>query len=184
MINKTQTVVIIGSVVLLGVGAYIYFKPKATDKGAGSLADMGGAGETGGAGGAGDTNSGSSDSTDNTVTQTTDPVTNDPLKKPIVKTLTNTDILAVQRLRDEIIANMNRIRTYKKQSSRNAVQADINIQLNRLKTYGYSLDTTNNLIKIVSDDSGDDVYKYTGKAPQSKVLGVIKAVSPLGFLFR
>jgi len=145
MINRT--VVIIGSVALLGVGAYIYFKPKATDLGTGVLAGTGG------------TNSGSADSTgnlgtgsvDNTVVQTTDSVTNEPLKTPIVKTLTNTDILAIQRLRDEIIGNMNRQRSYKKQSSRNAVQADINLQMNRLKEYGYSLDTGRNLIKIVPD---------------------------------
>lgn len=139
MINKT--VVIVGSVALLGVGAYIYFRPKATDKGTGEI-NSGGVDST--------DNSGAS-SLNNTVVQTRDNVTNEPLKTPIVKTLTNTDILAVQRLRDEIIANINRRNRYRTQGSKNAVQVDINNQMNRLKEYGYSLDTNNNLIKIVPD---------------------------------
>lgn len=144
MTNINKTVVIVGTAILLGVGAYIYFKPKATDE---NTDGNSGTDATGGA------NSGSTGSTansgDNIVVQTRDNVTNEPLRNPIVKTLTNADILAIQKLRDDILANMTRKGSYKKQGSRNAVQADIDIQFERLKEYGYSLDLNNNLIKIV-----------------------------------
>jgi hypothetical protein len=150
MINKT--VVIVGSVILLGVGAFIYFKPKATDKGAGALGDLGGTGLTGGANNAG-ANTAEGILGNDVVVQTRDNVTNEPLKNPIVKILTNTDIVAIQKLRDEIIDAMNRHSRYKKQASRNLVQIEINNQMSRLKEYGYSLDTNRNLIKIVPDYS-------------------------------
>ncbi len=146
MINKT--VVIVGSLALLGVGAFIYFKPKAIDEGMDALGDIGGVVGTSG------TNSTGSIPADNTVVQTRDKVTGELLKEPIVKTLTNTDIIAIQKLRDDIISNMGLLKRYKKQSSRNNVQADINNQFSRLKEYGYSLDTLNNLIKIIPDYSG------------------------------
>ena len=157
MINKT--VVIVGSLALLGVGAFIYFKPKAIDKGMGALGDIVGEGGTSGTNSAGAGNVSSTYNSgsipaDNTVVQTRDKVTGELLKEPIVKTLTNTDIIAIQKLRDDIISNMGKLKKYKKQSSRNNVQADINNQFSRLKEYGYSLDTLNNLIKIIPDYSG------------------------------
>ena len=60
---------------------------------------------------------------------------------------------AIQKLRDEIVANINRRNGFKTQSSKNNVQADINVQLNRLKEYGYTLDNSNNLIEVPSDYS-------------------------------
>lgn len=150
-----KTVVIVGSLALLGVGAFIYFKPKAIDKSMDVLGDIGGTSGTNSssAGNTAPTSNSSSIPADNTVVQTRDKVTGELLKEPIVKTLTNTDIIAIQKLRDDIISNMGLLRTYKKQSSRNNVQADINNQFNRLKEYGYSLDTLNNLIKIIPDYS-------------------------------
>ena len=68
----------------------------------------------------------------------------------IAQALTNSE---VQKLRDEIIANINRRNGYKTQGSKNNVQADINVQLNRLKEYGYTLDNSNNLIEVPSDYS-------------------------------
>lgn len=142
MINKT--VVIVGSVALLGVGAYIYFTSKETDK------NVVGAGNLGGA------NSGSTNSTDNSgansldniVVQAKDPVTNEPLKNPIVRTLTDADILAIQKLKDTILSDMRKKETYRKQSSRDNIQTVINDNYKKLKAYGYSLDLNNNLIKI------------------------------------
>lgn len=150
-----KTVVIVGSLALLGVGAFIYFKPKAIDKGMGALGGIGDSSGTNSAGVGNASSAGNSGSipADNTVVQTRDKVTGELLKEPIVKTLTNTDIIAIQKLRDDIIGNMGLLRKYKKQSSRNNVQADINNQFNRLKEYGYSLDTLNNLIKIIPDYS-------------------------------
>lgn len=188
MINKT--VVIVGSLALLGVGAFIYFKPKAIDKSMdtlGDIADLGGASGTSGTNSAGVANASSTSNSssipaDNTVVQTRDKVTGELLKEPIVKTLTNTDIIAIQKLRDDIIGNMGLLRKYKKQSSRNNLQADINNQFNRLKEYGYSLDTNNNLIKIVPDYSGGDFYKYD--ANKNSSIGIKDVISPIGRLFR
>jgi hypothetical protein len=177
MINRN--VIIIGSLALLGVGAYIYFKPKASSKVVGDT-NLGGKNtET-----TNPTDNSGQGSLDNTIVQTKDPVTNEPLKNPIVKTLTNTDILAIQKLRDDILSDMNKMPNLKKQSSRNNVQANINLLFGRLQTYGYSLDTNNNLIKIVANDSGEDVYKYNG-TKSSAVPKIIKTITlPISRLFR
>ena len=133
-----KTAIVIGSLVLAGIGAYFYFRPKSEE-----VLDTSNT-----TGSANSTNNSGTSSLDNTVTQTTDTVTNEPLKQPIVKTLSNEDMLEIQKLRDIILADMRRKGTYKKSGSRNAVQADINKNIEKLKVYGYALDLQNNLIKL------------------------------------
>jgi hypothetical protein len=82
-----------------------------------------------------------------TVTQTTDPVTGLPIK-PVVKTLSSDDMLAIQNLRDTILSDMGKKNSYNKATSRANVQAEIDKNMAKLKTYGYSLDNQNKLIKI------------------------------------
>jgi hypothetical protein len=85
--------------------------------------------------------------TGTTVTQTTDPVTGLPIK-PVVKTLSSDDMLAIQNLRDTILSSIGKKNSYKKASSRANVQAEIDKDMAKLKAYGYALDNQNKLIKI------------------------------------
>lgn len=124
---KNTVLYIIGGVVLIGGGAFLYMKYKKSPT-TSTTPPTEGVGST--------------------VTQTTDPVLGTPVK-PTVKTLTDEDMLAIQKLRDIIIADANRINKYKKQSSRNAVKEDIKKNIEKLKTYGYALDNQRELIKIV-----------------------------------
>lgn len=82
-----------------------------------------------------------------TVTQTTDPVTGLPIK-PVVKTLSSDDMLAIQNLKDTILSDMGKKNSYKKASSKANVQAEIDKNMAKLKAYGYALDNQNKLIKI------------------------------------
>ena len=138
---KNSILYIVGAVALLGGGAFLFLKNKKTKDNLAlaklqELADLKAQDQTTLGDGVG-----------STVTQTIDPVLGTPIK-PVVKTLSNEDMLAIQKLRDVILADMHRKGTYKKQSSRNAVQADINKNIDKLKEFGYALDTQNNLIKI------------------------------------
>jgi len=150
---NTKVVVVVGSVLVLGVGAFFYFKPKAkdnTDKGnLDKGASSGGTQNSGSSSSSSTDNTGAS-STSNTVIQTTDTVINQPLKTPIVKTLSNEDMLKIQNLRDKILALYTKKAGYKKASSRNAVQSDIDFNLRALKELGYTLDYQRNLAKIAS----------------------------------
>jgi LPXTG-motif cell wall-anchored protein len=138
---KNSILYIVGAVALLGGGAFLFLKNKKTKDNLAlaklkALGDLNLQDQTTLADGVG-----------STVVQTKDSVLGTPIK-PLVKTLTNDDLLAIQKLRDVILADMNRKGTYKKQSSRNNVQADINKNIDKLKEFGYALDTQNNLIKI------------------------------------
>ena len=52
------------------------------------------------------------------------------------------------KLKDEILANIRRKGTYKKQGSRDAVQRDIDQQLIELKKYGFAIGINNQLVNI------------------------------------
>jgi hypothetical protein len=85
--------------------------------------------------------------TPTTVTQTTDPVTGLPIK-PVVKTLSDEDLSAINSLREEILADISKRNGFKKASSRANVQSEIDKKMVKLKAFGYALDNQNKLIKI------------------------------------
>jgi hypothetical protein len=123
-----KTALIIGSLVVLGIGAFFYFKPKAKAE------DVTGAGTTGaGTTGAGTTGVG-------TTTQ--------PPAVAEVKTLTPNELIEVTKLKDEIVAEIRKRNSYTRQSSRANVQSEIDKKLILLKNYGFSLNSSNELIKI------------------------------------
>lgn len=65
-----------------------------------------------------------------------------------IKTYSAEDLKAINILRDTILADMRRKGTYKRSASRNAVQADIDKNMELLKSYKYTLDSKNQLVKI------------------------------------
>jgi hypothetical protein len=122
-----KTALIIGSLVVLGIGAFFYFKPKAKAE------DGTGAGTTG----AGATASGT------TGVGTTTP----PPAVAEVKTLTPNELIEVTKLKDAILSDIRTRNSYRKASSRANVQSEIDKKLILLKNYGFSLNTNNELIK-------------------------------------
>jgi hypothetical protein len=123
-----KTALIIGSLVVLGIGAFFYFKPKAKAE------DVTGAGTTGaGTTGAGTTGVG-------TTTQ--------PPAVAEVKTLTPNELIEVTKLKDAILSDIRTRNSYRKASSRANVQSEIDKKLILLKNYGFSLNSSNELIKI------------------------------------
>jgi hypothetical protein len=138
---KNSVLYIVGGVVLVGGVAFLYVSNKNKAKKDSTTPPADSTTPT--------TNSTTppADGVGSTVTTTIDPVLGTPIK-PVVKTLSNEDMLAIQKLRDVILADMGRKGKYKKQSSRNAVQADINKNIDKLKEFGYALDSQNQLIKI------------------------------------
>jgi LPXTG-motif cell wall-anchored protein len=118
---------IVGAVALLGGGAFLFLRNKnKKDKEKLALAELqklGGASKT-------------------------DSVINTPLKEPVVKTITDKELKEIQILRDVILSDMQRKGTYRTSGSRDAVQSDINQNLEKLKVLGYTLDLNNNLVKV------------------------------------
>jgi hypothetical protein len=123
-----KTAIIIGSLAILGIGAYFYLKPKAKAE------DTIGLGTTG----SGTTGSGTTG-----VGSTTQPPT-----QPEVKTTSAEDLIEIIKLKDYITERANAMNNYKKQSSRNAVKEDIRQNMEKLQLYGYTLDNKRQLIKI------------------------------------
>lgn len=66
----------------------------------------------------------------------------------VVKTYSAEDLKAINLLKDTIIADMRRKGTYKRSASRNAVQRDIDKNMELLRGYKYTLDNKNQLVKI------------------------------------
>jgi hypothetical protein len=129
-----KTAIIIGSLVVLGIGAYFYFRPKAkAEDGTGADTTGTGTGTTGaGTTGAGTTGVG--------TTTPPPPVTE-------VKTLTPNELIEVTKLKDAILSDIRTRNSYRKASSRANVQSEIDKKLILLKNYGFSLNTNNELIK-------------------------------------
>ncbi len=130
---RNSILYIVGAVVLLGGGAFLFLKSKKTKDTAkleelAELAKETIGGVTGGA-------------TTGTGTPTA-PVT--PTEKPI----SADDLLAVAKLKDAIISDIRTRNSYSKASSRANVQAQIDEKLETLKGYGFGMDTNNQLIKI------------------------------------
>jgi len=127
---KNTVLYIIGGVVLIGGGAFLYmnYKKSSTTSTTPTTPPTEGVGST--------------------VTQTTDPVLGTPVK-PTVKTLSDEDMLAIQQLRELIIGDIRKRNGYRKASSRANIQTVIVENLKKLKELGYSLDNQNQLIKIV-----------------------------------
>lgn len=124
-----KTALIIGSLVVLGIGAYFYFRPKPKAE------DVTGADTTGT--GTGTTGAGT------TGVGTTTP----PPPVAEVKTLTPNELIEVTKLKDAILSDIRTRNSYRKASSRANVQSEIDKKLILLKNYGFSLNTNNELIK-------------------------------------
>jgi|688.fasta_scaffold882841_2 LPXTG-motif cell wall-anchored protein len=130
---RNSILYIVGAVVLLGGGAFLFLKSKKTKDTAKleELAEL--AKETiGGVTGVATTGTGTP----------TAPVT--PTEKPI----SADDLLAVAKLKDAIISDIQKRNSYSKATSRANVQAQIDEKLQTLKGYGFGMDTNNQLIKI------------------------------------
>jgi LPXTG-motif cell wall-anchored protein len=122
--NK-NIIYIVGAVALLGGGAFLFLRnKKAKDKL--KLADL---------------------QTLTTGVATTGASTT-PKPEPVVKTFTDKELKEIQMLRDVILFDMQRKGTYRTSGSRDAVQSDINQNLEKLKVLGYTLDLNNNLVKV------------------------------------
>lgn len=130
---RNSILYIVGAVVLLGGGAFLFLKSKKTKdtaklEGLAELAKETVGGVTG-------------EATTGATTPNT-PAT--PTEKPI----SADDLLAVAKLKDAIISDIRTRNSYKKASSRANVQAQIDEKLETLKGYGFGMDTNNQLIKI------------------------------------
>ena len=128
--------VIIGGLVVLGLGAYFYFRPKAKAE------DVTGAGTTGTGAGTTGTGTGTTGAGTTGVGTTTPPP---PVAE--VKTLTPNELIEVTKLKDAILSDIRTRNSYRKASSRANVQSEIDKKLILLKNYGFSLNTNNELIK-------------------------------------
>ena len=64
------------------------------------------------------------------------------------KTYSAEDLKAINLLKDTILADMRRKGTYKRSASRDAVQRDIDKNMELLRGYKYTLDNKNQLVKI------------------------------------
>jgi hypothetical protein len=117
--------VIIGSLVIVGIGAYMYFKPKKDDEPT--------------------TPPNAPTQTGAVAQQQTTPQTP---AEPAVKALTPNDLIEVSKLKDAIMADISKRNSFSKASSRANVQSEIDKKLVLLNTYGFSMNTNNELIKI------------------------------------
>jgi LPXTG-motif cell wall-anchored protein len=116
---------IVGAVALLGGGAFLFLRnKKAKDKL--KLADL----------------------QSLTTGVATTGASSTPKTEPVVKTFTDKELKEIQVLRDVILFDMQRKGTYRTSGSRDAVQSDINQNLEKLKVLGYTLDLNNNLVKV------------------------------------
>lgn len=122
--NK-NIIYIVGAVALLGGGAFLFLRnKKAKDKL--KLADL----------------------QSLTTGVPTTGASSTPKPEPVVKTFTDKELKEIQLLRDVILSDMSRKNTYRTSGSRDAVQSDINQNLEKLKVLGYTLDLNNNLVKV------------------------------------
>lgn len=131
---RNSILYIVGAVVLLGGGAFLFLKSKKT-KDTAKLEELA---ELAKATVGGDTTGGA------TTGATTPQAPATPTEKPI----SADDLLAVAKLKDAIISDIRTRNSYKKASSRANVQAQIDEKLEALKGYGFGMDTNNQLIKI------------------------------------
>ena len=121
---RNSILYIVGAVVLLGGGAFLFLKSKKNkDKVKLAVLEMEKATE---------------------VAQVQVQAEVKPTEKPI----SADDLLAVAKLKDAIISQIRLRNSYSKASSRANVQAQIDEKLQTLKGYGFGLDTNNELIKI------------------------------------
>jgi uncharacterized protein YxeA len=127
--DKKVIIIGVGSILILGIGAFFFFKSKSKDK---------------------ETKIGNATNSVTSNTNSSNAIT------PSGTSTSNNDNETVKRLymaeavtvRDNIFALYRKKAGYKTAGSRNAVQSDINSQLEKLKLLGYSLDYQNNLLKI------------------------------------
>lgn len=134
---RNSILYIVGAVVLLGGGAFLFLKSKKTKdtaklEGLAELAKETVGGVTGEA----------------TTGATTGATTPNAPATPTEKPISADDLLAVAKLKDAIISDIRTRNSYKKASSRANVQAQIDEKLETLKGYGFGMDTNNQLIKI------------------------------------
>jgi hypothetical protein len=129
-----KKVIIVAVLGLVGVGAILYFVFKKDDTTNTPSTNVGGAGTSG--------------TPSNTGGQNTDPTLNTPVKDPNVKTLTEQEMQVITSLKDTILNDIRRKGTYKRSATRNAVQSEIDSNIQTLKSLGYALDLGNNLVKI------------------------------------
>jgi LPXTG-motif cell wall-anchored protein len=121
---RNSILYIVGALALLGGGAFLFLKNKKNkDKDKLALAEMQKATE---------------------VAQ----VKAETEAKPTEKAISADDLLAVAKLKDAIISDIQKRNSYSKASSRANVQAQIEEKLQTLKGYGFGMDTNNQLIKI------------------------------------
>ena len=130
---RNSILYIVGAVVLLGGGAFLFLKSKKT-KDTAKLEELAELAKATVGGVTGEATTG--------ATTPNAPAT--PTEKPI----SADDLLAVAKLKDAIISDIRTRNSYKKASSRANVQAQIDEKLETLKGYGFGMDTNNQLIKI------------------------------------
>lgn len=117
---RNSILYIVGAVVLLGGGAFLFLKNK-KNKDVIKLAEI---------------------EMEKEVAKVEAPVL------PTEKAISADDLLAVAKLKDAIISQIRLRNSYSKASSRANVQAQIDEKLETLKSYGFGMDTNNELIKI------------------------------------
>lgn len=134
---KKSIIYIIGAVALLGGGAFLFLKNRKAkdDK---KLAELMMLNEVD-----------SPSTTSATSTQQTQPTYQAPATvAPADKPISADTLLAITKLKDAIISNIGKRNSYKKSSSKANIQTVIDADIEKLKTYGFSLDMNNQLIKI------------------------------------
>jgi len=119
---KNSVLYIIGAVALLGGGALVLFLKNKSKKDELFLADL------------------KKKELENKEPKSTPQASQDVISA--------NDLLAITKLKDEILANIRRKGTYRKQGSRDAVQRDIDQQLIELKKYGFAIGINNQLVNI------------------------------------
>lgn len=137
---KNNILYIIGAVVLVGGGAFLFLKIK-KDKDKKKLADLKSESI------ATTNNSNNTPQTNSSNTTNSSNSTSTPVQQP-EKSINADDLLLVAKLKDEIISDISKRNRFKKARSRANVQAEIEERLVRLKNLGFGMDTNNQLIKI------------------------------------
>ena len=130
---KNIILYIFGAVVLLGGGAFLFLKNKKS-KDTAKLEELAELAKATVGGVTGEATTGA----------TTPQAPATPTEKPISADI----LLAVAKLKDAIISDIQKRNSYSKASSRANVQAQIDEKISTLNNYGFSLDTNNQLIKI------------------------------------
>jgi LPXTG-motif cell wall-anchored protein len=121
---KNSILYIVGAVVLLGGGAFLFLKSKKTkDKEKLAVLEV---------------------EKEKEVAKVQAQAVATPTEKPI----SADDLLAVAKLKDAIISDIQKRNSFSKASSRANVQSEIDKKLETLKGFGFGMDTNNQLIKI------------------------------------